>query len=69
MVSSGPVPWYNRPAREYPVTRWLRQRYPFLVSPAALARQAAEPAPARRVFPATRWAREQPRRGSFPAGA
>ncbi len=65
MVSTGAVPWYNRPARPFPALVWLRQRYPFLVPPAALAWQAAEPVPARRIFPAKRWALAQPMRGAI----
>jgi hypothetical protein len=63
MVSSSPVPWYNRPAREYPAKRWLAQRYGFTVPPftfgVALPRQASRPAGAgasqQRPFPAQVW--------------
>ena len=65
MVSSSPVPWYNCPAREYPIKRWLRARYPFIVAPSALARPAlpALTASGRRRFPAQVW-QEQQARGS-----
>ena len=58
MASNGSVPWYNRPAREYPVKRWLHQQYPFTISPALFARPTTRPfcpyAPAR-PFPAKVW--------------
>jgi hypothetical protein len=63
MVLSGFVPWYNLPAREFPALRWLRQQYPFTVSPALFARPAVQPAypstPVRRPFPAKVWVLEQ----------
>ncbi|HEU5366906.1 MAG TPA: hypothetical protein VFU69_00515 [Ktedonobacterales bacterium] len=59
MVSHGSVLWYDVPAREFPVKRWLRQRYPFNVSPASVARLDALAAPAApasgRHFPALVW--------------
>jgi hypothetical protein len=59
MVSIGSAPWYNRPAREFPAKRWLRERYPFTVSPLIFARLAVYPVGAalgqRRPFPAKRW--------------
>jgi hypothetical protein len=61
MVSSSPVPWYNCPAREFPARRWLRQRYPFSVSPQVFARQPTRQAAlGQRPFPALVWARQQP---------
>jgi hypothetical protein len=57
MVSSPFVPWYNRPAREYPIKRWLRERYGFTVPTWAIARYR-QPDPAaweRREFPVKRW--------------
>jgi hypothetical protein len=61
MVSSGFVPWYNRPAREYPIKRWLAQRYGFTVSSSVFAREAQRPTEplARRRFPAQVWLEEQ----------
>jgi hypothetical protein len=44
MVSSRPVPWYDRPARPFPALVWLRARYPFLVPPSVFARMAASAA-------------------------
>ncbi len=35
MGSAQAIPWYNVPAREFPVTRWLRQRYGFILPPLA----------------------------------
>ena len=64
MDSSGFVPWYNRPAREFPAKRWLRQRYGFTVPPLAFARlRGSQPIPAWRRFPALVWAEE--RRAGF----
>ena len=58
MVLSASVPWYNMPPREFPARRWLRARYPFLVSPLVFAQAAASAASdgaARRDFPAKVW--------------
>jgi hypothetical protein len=63
MVSSSPVPWFNRPAREFPAQVWLAQRYGFTVPPftfgVSLPQQAGRPAGAgtsqRRPFPALVW--------------
>ena len=62
MVSNGSVPWYNVPAREFPIKRWLRQRYGFILPPLVFARPAAQFWPGaaalqRREFPAQRWLR------------
>jgi hypothetical protein len=59
MLSSPFVPWYNRPAREFPALVWLRQRYPFLVSPLVFARyrqpRPSDGASQQRPFPAKVW--------------
>ncbi|HEY7358794.1 MAG TPA: hypothetical protein VH590_20065 [Ktedonobacterales bacterium] len=56
MVSTGSVPWYNIPAREFPAQKWLAKRYPFIVSPASVARLGGRAAPeSRRRFPALIW--------------
>ncbi len=60
MVSSARVPWYNRPPRPFPAKRWLETRYPFRVSPSALARHGSHAAaPGRRLFPALVWREQQ----------
>ncbi len=56
MGSSGSVPWYARPPRDFPAKRWLRQRYPFRVSFAPFRLLTARPAG---------WATSPPR--DFPA--
>ena len=62
MISSARVPWYNVPPRPFPAKRWLETRYPFRVSPSALARHGGHAtAPGRRAFPALVWL-EQRRR-------
>ena len=33
MVSDASIPWYNRPARRFPVHIWLEQRYGFRLPP------------------------------------
>jgi hypothetical protein len=58
MVPSSAIPWYNRPASEFPARRWLRQRYPFTVSPQVFARPARKPTIQRR-FPALVWLEQQ----------
>lgn len=57
MVSSQTVPWYNRPARPFPVHIWQAQRFGFRIPPLRFAQQAAPPAgvPRRRPFPAKVW--------------
>ena len=55
--SSTFIPWYNRPAREYPIKRWMYQRYGFVVPPAVWARYAPYAGP--REYPARRWARQR----------
>ena len=56
MVSNGSGSWYNVPPRPFPALVWLEQRYPFRVSPSALAWQGAHPAArGRRPFPAQAW--------------
>ena len=52
MVPDGSVPWYNCPARPFPVYRWMMQRYGFILPP---LRVATQPAPAWRPFPAKLW--------------
>ncbi|HEY7358876.1 MAG TPA: hypothetical protein VH590_20475 [Ktedonobacterales bacterium] len=57
MVSSGPVPWYNRPPRLFPARDWLERRYGFRLPPLCCATprppiDAWEP---RRDFPVKRW--------------
>ncbi len=62
MISSGFIPWYNRPPRPFPAKRWLETRYPFRVSPSALGWQGPRPAGSatfRREFPAKRWRDQQ----------
>ncbi len=60
MGSSSFVPWYNRPAREYPIKRWLRQRYGFTVPSYVFARYAQRPAVrGQRRFPALEWVEQQ----------
>ncbi len=67
MVPSGFVPWYNVPAREYPIKRWLRERYGFSVPTSALARYAPRPVVWRqRRFPAQVWLEEQRAGGLSP---
>ncbi|HEY7358785.1 MAG TPA: hypothetical protein VH590_20020 [Ktedonobacterales bacterium] len=63
MVSSGPVPWYNLPPREFPAQKWLKRRYPFSVSPSVFARHAATPAATWRPFPALLWLAQRERLG------
>ncbi|HEY7356459.1 MAG TPA: hypothetical protein VH590_08325 [Ktedonobacterales bacterium] len=56
MVSSQPIPWYNVPAREFPAQTWLAKRYPFIISPASVARLGGLAAPTSgRRFPALVW--------------
>ncbi len=58
MVSSSRVPWYDRPAREFPVHIWLKQRYGFRVPSSVFARagvHAASDGIAPRPFPAKVW--------------
>jgi hypothetical protein len=58
MVSSSPVPWYNRPPRPFPAKRWLEARYPFRVPRPALAWatiHATSDGVAPRPFPAQIW--------------
>ncbi len=54
MALSGPVPWYDRPAREFPVKRWQRERFAFSVSIAPPAPRQ-RPAMTERRFPALVW--------------
>lgn len=54
------IPWYNRPAREFPIKRWARERYGFVVPSVIWARYAPYAGP--REFPARRWRREQQQR-------
>jgi hypothetical protein len=65
MVSSASIPWYNRPPREFPVKRWMRQRYGFSLPPLAVA-PPTPPArvamPERRRFPAKVWAEDHTRK-------
>jgi hypothetical protein len=58
MVSSGSVPWYNRPARPFPAKEWLMRRYGFTLPP---LRAGASQPEGRREFPAKRWLREHRR--------
>ena len=55
-IGSGSVPWAWQPAREFPITRWQRQRYGFILPP---LRFATQPAPAWRPFPARLWVEAQ----------
>jgi hypothetical protein len=61
MGSSDFVPWYNRPAREYPIKRWLARRYGFTLPPLAFAGPAKQPRAngQRRRFPALVWLEQQ----------
>ena len=56
--SSSYIPWAWLPAREFPVKKWLEERYRFRI-PTPLARLVVRPAgwasSARREFPAKRW--------------
>ncbi len=65
MISSGPVPWNETPAREFPAKRWLRQRYGFTVPPLAfvwrIRHTASASAAQQRPFPALVWLEEQQR--------
>ncbi len=57
MVSSRWVPWYDRPAREFPALIWLGQRYGFRVPRLAFARvvHSASDGVMPRPFPAKVW--------------
>jgi hypothetical protein len=62
MASTGPVPWYNIPAREFPIKRWLRQRFGFILPPLAFAPPASPASaapPEQRRFPALVWAEQR----------
>ncbi len=59
MEASNPIPWYNRPARPYPIHLWMMQRYGFILPPLRFARQAA---PVWRPFPARLWMEGRERR-------
>ncbi len=65
MVADDSVPWYNRPPREFPAQKWLKQRYGFILPPLVFA----SPAPPARVatlerrrFPALLWVEENTRK-------
>src|SRR5579885_1672873 len=69
MGSAQAIPWYNVPAREFPVTRWLRQRYGFSLPPLVLARsarRASAAAPEQRRFPALVWLEQRQQRAREP---
>ncbi len=69
MVSSPIIPWYNVPAREFPIKRWLRQRYGFILPPLAFAppaRRASAAAPEQRRFPALVWLEQRQQGGPVP---
>ena len=63
MGSSGAIPWYNVPARQFPALVWLERRYPFRISPLVFARSRPSLARLgqtnRRRFPAQVWAEAQ----------
>ncbi len=65
MGSSGFIPWHNRPAREYPIKRWLRERYGFAVPASALSRYPTRSSvllsAGWRPFPAKVWVMRQRR--------
>ncbi len=64
MVPTVSVPWYNIPARGFPIKRWLRQRCGFVGAPLVFARLAETPAappPEQRRFPALVWLEAQAR--------
>ncbi len=56
-VGSGSVPWAWQPAREFPITRWQRERYGFILPPLRFADQPEGPRP----FPAKLWVEQQRR--------
>jgi hypothetical protein len=59
MSSSQSIPWYNVPPREFPIKRWLEQRYGFFVPTSIFARPVSRPAgwfvSPPRDFPARPW--------------
>ncbi|HLV98839.1 MAG TPA: hypothetical protein VKT82_09205 [Ktedonobacterales bacterium] len=55
MVFNGIVPWHDRPAREFPAQRWVRQTYAFSLPPLRFQQGW----PLEREFPAKKWLREQ----------
>ena len=61
MVSDASIPWYNRPARRFPVHVWLEQRYGFRLPPLRFNPPASQ-ADGPRPFPAKVWLmqRQQP---------
>jgi hypothetical protein len=66
MVSTEPIPWYNRPPRPFPAKVWLEARYPFRVPRPALAWatiHAATDGIAPRPFPALVWLRQRGQEG------
>ncbi len=54
MVFNGIVPWYDRPAREFPAKRWMRERYHFSLPPLHVR---PGPKEGEREFPAKVWVR------------
>jgi hypothetical protein len=65
MASNGSGLWSTRPAREYPIKRWLRERYGFDVPTWAISRYPVRPdAPGRagqHPFPTPIWLDQQRR--------
>jgi hypothetical protein len=69
MVSARSLPWYNRPAREFPAKKWLRTKYPFYIPPSLFARYPGGPVVWReREFPARRWLEGKQQQRPNPAG-
>ena len=55
------IPWYNVPARPFPVHVWMLRRYGFIVPPLRCAPPAQRPVWPR-PFPATVWLERQSKR-------
>ena len=62
-VGSGSIPWAWQPAREFPITRWQRERYGFRLPPLRFIPPASQP-DGPRPFPAKLWVEQQRRADS-----
>ena len=60
MISRGPLPWYNRPARPFPALIWVMQRYGFRLPPLRFYPPASQPE-GTRPFPAKVWLEQRQR--------